>query len=227
VARRPKGSRLSPERWGALQTDHAHPYLQKREIARREGRLEDTRDAALTFHHHGAASRQEPTGVQPRQFTGMGLTLALGCAWSRPTHFHSLHKKARRDGWLTGASFDDGEHKDMDCPGATSRRGRLYARLVWPAASPRACRGAWPQPCSRTHGLAMPARRGVWCPDTQHETGRQCIHRFLHNNPQRDDRFPDKFLARRRWCTRASVAQELLPVAVRQFCSAKASTQAG
>jgi hypothetical protein len=160
VARRPKGSRLGPERWGALQTDRAHPYLQKREIARREGQLEDTRDAALTVRHRGAASRVEPTGVQPWRFTGVGLTLALGCAWSRPTHFHSLHKKARRDGRLTGVSFDDGEHKNMDCPGATRRRGRLYARLGWPAARPRARCGAWPQPCSRTRGLTMPTRRG-------------------------------------------------------------------
>jgi hypothetical protein len=50
----------------------------------------------------------------------------------------SLHKKARRDGRLTGASFDDGEHKDMDCPGAMSCRGQLHTRLNWLAAWPRA-----------------------------------------------------------------------------------------
>jgi hypothetical protein len=72
----------------------------------------------------------------------------------------SLHNKARRDGRLTGASFGDGEHKDIDCPGATSRRGRLHAQLGWPAAWSRERRGAWPQPCLRTRGLSMPARRG-------------------------------------------------------------------
>jgi hypothetical protein len=37
VVRRPKGSRLGPERWGALQPDHAHTHLHKRN-SRHEGR---------------------------------------------------------------------------------------------------------------------------------------------------------------------------------------------
>jgi hypothetical protein len=63
VAWRPKGSRPGPGCWGALQPDHAHTFLQRREIAWREGRLEDTRDATPSIRHRGMASRTEPTDV--------------------------------------------------------------------------------------------------------------------------------------------------------------------
>jgi hypothetical protein len=48
----------------------------------------------------------------------------------------------------------------MNCPGAPARRGRPLAQLDWPTAK-FVARGVVPrpQPCLRTHGLAMPARR--------------------------------------------------------------------
>jgi hypothetical protein len=158
------------------------------------------RDPALGCAGHYRASTRPTIGARTAQPSG-----GQRCGTRRRSDaLRSLHKKARRDGWLTGASLGDGEHKDMDCPGATNCRGRLHKRLGWPAAWPRACvmvRGH-SRACIRA-ASPCPLGAAVWYTEVQHEAGRRRTRRSLHNNSRLDGRFPHEILARRRQRTKA------------------------
>jgi hypothetical protein len=62
---------------------------------------------------------------------------------------------------FAGETHGDGELKDMEGPGATSRRGRPQAHQAILRPSPERA-SAWPQPCLRTRGLAVPLGAALW-----------------------------------------------------------------
>jgi hypothetical protein len=115
--------------------------------------------------HHRASARPPLTArsAQPSGTQRRGARRRDG-ATSLPA------TKARRDGRLTEATLGDDKNKDMGCPGATTRRGRLHARLDWPASPERAstCVG---HSCACAHAASLcPLGAAVWKPEAQHET---------------------------------------------------------
>jgi hypothetical protein len=98
----------------------------------------------------------------------------------------------------------------MGGPGAASHRGRSQACLASLCSRPK-CAGAWPHPCLRTRGLAVPA----WC---SHLVARGAARSEAATDPSFPAQenttrrpIPNTFLARRRRRPRARSAQEPPP----------------
>jgi hypothetical protein len=80
--------------------------------------------------------------------------------WRRGGGVHDARSHTDHANRSAAEAHNDGEHKDMKGPGATSRRGRPHAPRLSPHPSPVRA-GAWPQPSMCTRGLVVPARRST------------------------------------------------------------------
>jgi hypothetical protein len=68
-----------------------HKHLQKKMLSTKAGSQASAvrRDIAW---RRGTTNKLKATDERQRRFTGVGLTLALGCTRPQPSHPHSLHK---------------------------------------------------------------------------------------------------------------------------------------
>jgi hypothetical protein len=156
----------------------------------------------VVYQHAGARIPRTPTRSSALVTRGAAPGVAAASTVPAPKTLHADQ--------FTGSSHGDGEHKGMGGPGAASRRGRSQARLDSLCSRPKRA-GAWPQPCLRTRGLAVPARcshlvaRGA----DRSQAATHPTFPAQENTARRP--VPNTFLAWRRRRPRARTAQEPPP----------------
>jgi hypothetical protein len=156
----------------------------------------------VVYQHASARIPRTPTRSSALVTRGAARDVAVASSVPAPKTLHADQ--------FTWSSHSDGAHKGMGGPGAASRRKRSQARLA-SLCSRLKCDDAWPQPCLRTRGLAVPARcshlvaRGA----ARSEAATHPSFPAQENTARRP--VPNTFLARRRRRPRARSAQEPPP----------------
>jgi hypothetical protein len=164
--------------------------------------LRPTRDSTLGCAGHQCAGARLVSGVRTERHSGSQKCSPWRCSGS-------LHTKAQHVGRFTGTSHGDGEHKDMEGPGAVSRRGRPQAHLasLRPRHERAVVRGH-SRACARAAMLA-------WCSHLAAKgTARDeaAAHPSIPAQETTARRpVPNTFLARRRRRPRGRTAQEPPP----------------
>jgi hypothetical protein len=143
--------------------------------------LRPNRDSTLGCAGHQRAGARLVSGVRTERHSG-----SQRCGPRRRSR--SLHTKAQHVGRFTWTSHGDGEHKDMEGPGAASCRGRPQAHLASLRPRPECAvvRGH-SRACARA-ASPCPLGAAIWRPEAQLEARRRRTHQSLHKKPRHDGR---------------------------------------
>jgi hypothetical protein len=117
----PHAPRSTP--WATMASAHRSRARRVGAAARGMAGLRPNRDFTLGCAGHQRANARLVSGVRTEWHSG---SQKCGPRWRS----RSLHTNAQHVGQFTGTSHGDGEHKDMEGPGAASRRGRPQAHLA-------------------------------------------------------------------------------------------------